>query len=203
MQAAVAERLGQGAISETPGGRLGYGPKGRTADWAFRHVDLVWPWVQFSEVSTGFDLPQPLIRRCVSDNLGRNYKAGVRRNGRRMFLSRLPEIAICCGGPRTDASSAGSQRLKARTRPTLPGEDEVRRRSDHLILTLRRCACRTRLVTWTWRAEHWAAEAFTVLQPRTYFNRRQPGDGLEHRGIARRTAPSGRQTVALLVMGAS
>lgn len=211
LQAPVATSVsGKGAIDETHPLAVGwgYGPQGtRTADWAFRHVDLVLAvGVRFSEVSTGFySLPhKPLIHVDANPaNLGRNYKADVCvAADAGLFLSRLLAQCDLLRRPpdgRLVGRIAGLKREdQHRYCPmkTKCGVDPMQ-----LILTLRRCASPDALLyVDVTQAEHWAAEAYTVLQPRTYFNptNNQAMGWSIAAALGGQRAFPGRQTIALL-----
>jgi acetolactate synthase-1/2/3 large subunit len=157
----------------------GYGPQGTgTAEEVFKHVDLVLAiGVRYSEVSTAFySIPKVphLIHVDINEhNLGRSVNADVCVQGDAgVFLARLLEHA-------DEVRRCPDARLQATIRKLR--EADVRRHDKlyarcgadpmALLLTLRGLLNRDALVfvdvTLT---EHWAAEAFAVYQPRTYFN---------------------------------
>ena len=181
LQAPVATSVcGKGAIDECHPLAVGwgYGPQAtRTAENAFKAVDLVLAiGVRYSEVSTGcYSIPPHRVdpRRCQSQQHRPHRQAGGLRQRRRRRLPRPP------AGPRrrvcrpTDAALAGRIRdwkceeAKERCRRYARcGADPMT-----FLLALRTATCPDALtfvdVTC---AEHWAAEAYTVRQPRTYFN---------------------------------
>jgi acetolactate synthase-1/2/3 large subunit len=182
LQAPVATSVsGKGAINECHPLAVGwgYGPQGtRTAEQAFKGVDIVLAiGVRFSEVSTAFySLPQPphLIHvDACAQNLGRILKADVCVHADAgVFLSRLlADTAQLCR-PCIAALPARIRQWKYEE-----AKDNARRQARcgadpmFFYLTLRALLNPEALVFVDVSAsEHWAAEAFTVFQPRTYFN---------------------------------
>ncbi len=182
LQAPVATSVaGKGAISDAHPLAVGYGygPQGtRTAELAFKHVDLVLAiGVRFSEYATAFySLPQHkyLIHvDACANNLGKvmqttlcvHADAGV-------FLAKL----LACAGevcrPANPGLEANIQKWRAADTAEYAkvyakcGVDPVA-----FLLALRRATCADALVfVDVTVVEHWADEAFTVVQPRTYFN---------------------------------
>jgi acetolactate synthase-1/2/3 large subunit len=182
LQAPVATSVaGKGAISDAHPLAVGYGygPQGtRTAELAFKHVDLVLAiGVRFSEYATAFySLPQHkyLIHvDACANNLAKvmptticvHADAGV-------FLAKL----LAHAGEVCRAANPGlaANIHKWRTADTAEyakvyakcGVDPVA-----FLLALRRVTCGDTLVFQDVTVvEHWADEAFTVVQPRTYFN---------------------------------
>lgn len=182
LQAPVATSVsGKGAINECHPLAVGwgYGKQGTsTAEEAFKQVDLVLAiGVRFSEVSTGFYcLPQnkPLIHVDASSaNLGRVMPTSVCVHADAgVFFTRLLEHGSQIARPCDAHLQARIRRWKqialshhARI-PSTCGVDPLT-----FILALRRATCADALVfVDVTLAEHWAAEAFTVTKPRTYFN---------------------------------
>jgi acetolactate synthase-1/2/3 large subunit len=181
LQAPVATSVsGKGVIDECHPLAVGYGygPQGtRAAENAFKSVDLVLAiGVRYSEVSTAFYAipPHRVIQvdanPCnlgvvIKDEVGVHADAGVffaRVLEQAERVRRAPDSGLVerirkwkCEDARENA------RVYARC-----GVDPMQ-----FVLALRRATCPDSLVfvdvTMT---EHWAAEAFTVRQPRTYFN---------------------------------
>ncbi len=181
LQSPVATSVsGKGAIDECHPLAVGwgYGPQAtRTAENAFQAVDLVLAiGVRYSEVSTGYYAIPPHLLIHVDanpDNIGRIVKPEVCVNaGAGLFLDRVLARSDDVRRP-TDCALAGRIRewkcegAKERCRRYARcGADPML-----FILALRKATCPDALtfvdVTC---AEHWAAEAYTVRQPRTYFN---------------------------------
>jgi acetolactate synthase-1/2/3 large subunit len=182
LQAPVATSVsGKGAISECHPLAVGwgYGPQGtRTAEKAFKGVDLVLAiGVRYSEVSTAF-YAIPEHRHLIHvdancHNLGRVVRADVCVHADAgVFLGQLlghaeevrrpcdEKLAACIRQGKYEEAREHA-RCYARC-----GVDPMA-----LLLALRRATCADALVfVDVTVAEHWAAEAFTVCQPRTYFN---------------------------------
>jgi acetolactate synthase-1/2/3 large subunit len=182
LQAPVATSVsGKGTINECHPLAVGwgFGTQGtRAAEQAFKCVDLVLAiGVKFSEVSTAFYAnPQP--RRLIQvdanpDNLGQILRADVcvhadagvfldRLLGHADELRRPPDTALV---EMIKACSIEDKKEYAKDYARC-GVDPVQ-----FLLALRQATCPDALVfvdvTMT---EHWAAEAFTVTKPRTYFN---------------------------------
>ena len=182
LQAPVATSVsGKGVIDECHPLAVGwgYGPQGtRAAENAFQAVDVVLAiGVRYSEVSTGcYSIPP---HRCLihvdanPNNLGRIVKPAVAVNADAgVFLDRVLAAAADVGRP-SDGALAG----RIRDWKCEDARDRCRRYArcgcDPMLflLALRKAACPDGLtfvdVTC---AEHWAAEVYTVGQPRTYFN---------------------------------
>jgi acetolactate synthase-1/2/3 large subunit len=182
LQAPVATSVsGKGVVDECHPLAVGwgYGPQGtRAAESAFKHVDVVLAiGVRYSEVSTAFYAITKIRHAIHVDanphNLGRVLAADVcvcADAG--MFLSRLlgltgeicrPPDAALLERIRKGKAEDAKENLKYYARC---GVDPMA-----FVLALREATCADALVfvdvTMT---EHWAAEAFTVSQPRTYFN---------------------------------
>jgi acetolactate synthase-1/2/3 large subunit len=182
LQAPVATSVsGKGAIDECHPLAVGwgYGPQGtRTAEHAFKHVDLLLAvGVRFSEVSTGFySVPQPPhvihVDSCPA-NLGRVLKTEVCVHADAgLFLARLLEHADQVRRPGDAALLDHIQKWK-RAEAAENARRYARCGVDPLLflLALRRATCADALVfVDVSMAEHWAAEVFTTVQPRTYFN---------------------------------
>ncbi len=212
LQAPVATSVsGKGVISECHPLAVGwgYGPQAtRTAEQAFKAVDVVLAiGVRFSEVSTGF-YSVPAHRHVIhvdacAENLGRIVKTevGVHADAG-VFLAKLLQHADMVRRPCNNALPASIQRWKAEE-----ARANARCYAEHGVdpmlfyLALRQATCRDALVFVDVTAsEHWAAEAFTVFQPRTYFN---PTDNQSMgwsvaASMGAQRVHHGRQTVAVL-----
>jgi acetolactate synthase-1/2/3 large subunit len=211
LQAPVATSVsGKGAFPECHPLAVGwgYGPQAtKAAEEAFGDVDLVLAvGVRYSEVSTGFySDPQS---RCLihvdanADNLGRVMKTTVCVHADAgVFLGGLLEQADRLRRPRDGklpARLAGWRRQEYKKHQ----ESYAKCGVDPMlaVLALRRCTKADALffvdVT---LAEHYAAEAFTAVQPRTYFNptnNQAMGWSIPAALGAQRVFP-GRQTVTL------
>jgi acetolactate synthase-1/2/3 large subunit len=211
LQAPVATSVsGKGVLSECHPLAVGwgYGPQGtRTAEHAFKAVDLVLALgVRYSEVSTAF-YAIPHHRHVIhvdanANNLGRIVKAQVCVHADAgVFLSQLlahadqvcrPPDAALAARIRQGKCDDAKEHAKVYARC---GVDPMA-----FVLALRRATCADALVfvdvTMT---EHWAAEAFTVTQPRTYFNptdNQAMGWSIPAALGAQRVHP-GRQTVTI------
>jgi acetolactate synthase-1/2/3 large subunit len=211
LQAPVATSVaGKGVIDESHPLAVGwgYGPQGtRCAEDVFKHVDGVLAiGVRYSEVSTAFySIPKHkhVIQVDINpNNLGAIVKAEVCVNADAgVFLHKLIEQQDCIRRPTNDHLIAKIQKLKA---------DEAKINSAlyakcgadpmAFVQVLRKCLCQDGLVfvdvTLT---EHFAAEAFTVYQPRTYFNptnNQAMGWSIPAALGAQRVQP-GRQTVTV------
>lgn len=182
LQAPVATSVsGKGVISECHPLAVGwgYGPQGtKTAEEIFKDVDIVLAiGVRYSEVSTAFyaipkhdhlihvDINPNNLCRVVKGQVCVLADAGV-------FLSRLLEHEDEIRRP---PQGALVSRIAALEREELKKNSEVYAKcgADPMIfyLTLRRLTCPDALVfVDVTQSEHWAAEVFTTLQPRTYFN---------------------------------
>jgi acetolactate synthase-1/2/3 large subunit len=182
LQAPVATSVsGKGAISECHPLAVGYGygPQGtHTAERVFKDVDLVLAiGVRYSEVSTAFyaipkhrviqvDINPHSLGQVVKPEVCVCADAGV-------FLHGLIEHAGQIQRPADAHLVAHIQHLKqedchehTKVYPVKCGIDPMQ-----FLLALRRLTCPDALVfVDVTQAEHWAAEAFTVCQPRTYFN---------------------------------
>jgi acetolactate synthase-1/2/3 large subunit len=211
LQAPVATSVsGKGVINECHplAAGWGYGPQGtRAAEQAFKAVDLVLAiGVRYSEVSTAFyNIPKHrhLIHVDANPrNLGRVVKADVCVHADAgVFLHRLlahaEELARSPSrvqqvrlnlGRRGDARAQGKDYGKCGVDPMA------------LLLTLRRATCQDALVfVDVTLSEHWAAEAFKVYGPRTYFNptdNQSMGWSIPAALGAQRVHP-GRQTITI------
>jgi acetolactate synthase-1/2/3 large subunit len=183
LQAPVATSVsGKGAISDAHPLAVGwgYGPQGTpTAEEIFKkEVDGVLAiGVRYSEVSTAFyNIPQHKHVIHVDanpNNLGRIVKADIGVAGDAgIFLSRVIENADCLRRKPDDHLLKRIAKLRAADYAEYHktyakcGVDPM-----NFILALRRCLCADALVyVDVTVSEHWAAEAFPVYQPRTYFN---------------------------------
>lgn len=187
----------------------GFGPQGtRAAEKTFKEIDLLLAiGVRFSEVSTGV-YSNPEIKHAIhvdanADNLGRVIKTDVPVHADSgLFLARLLKE-----GARIRRKPNPSLRSKIAKRKATDLNDHRRlyakRGVDPMIflLELRKELPRDALtfvdVTMT---EHWAAEAFAVEQPRTYFNptdNQSMGWSIPAALGAQRVFP-GRATVAIV-----
>jgi acetolactate synthase-1/2/3 large subunit len=182
LQAPVATSVsGKGVIDDCHPLAVGwgYGPQGtHTAERAFHKVDVVLAvGVRFSEVSTGFYcLPQHryLIQvDACAGNLGKVMKTSVCVHADAgVFLAKLLEHAGQLARPCNRALAASIRHWRAADAACHAkvyahcGVDVLA-----FLLAVRRATQRDALVfTDVALAEHLAAEAFTVHQPRTYFN---------------------------------
>jgi acetolactate synthase-1/2/3 large subunit len=182
LQAPVATSVsGKGVIDECHPLAVGwgFGPQGtRTAEQMFKHVDVVLAiGVRFSEVSTGYySIPQPrhLIQVDANpNNLGRILRTQVCVHADAgVFLSTL--LAHADGICRTADAGLPARIARARSEEAACNAKCFTRGGvDPMVfyLALRKATCANALVYVDVTAsEHWAAEAFTVRQPRTYFN---------------------------------
>jgi acetolactate synthase-1/2/3 large subunit len=181
LQAPVATSVsGKGVIDECHPLAVGwgYGPQGtRTAENAFKGVDLVLAiGVRYSEVSTAFyAIPPHHVVHVDANarNLGAVVKADVCVHADAgIFLAKLLEQADCLRRP---ADAALVEHIAKGKAADAKEHAKVYARCGvdpmAFVLALRRATCPDALVfvdvTMT---EHWSAEAFTVHQPRTYFN---------------------------------
>jgi acetolactate synthase-1/2/3 large subunit len=182
LQAPVATSVsGKGVLSECHPLAVGwgYGPQGTcTAEHAFKSVDLVLAvGVRYSEVSTAFYNIPPHKYQVQVDanphNLGKVIKADVCVSADAcLFFQRLLDHADQLRRPCDDSLPGRIAKWKA---ADCQEHARVYARCGvdpmAFLLALRRATCPDALVfvdvTMT---EHWAAEAFTVCQPRTYFN---------------------------------
>jgi acetolactate synthase-1/2/3 large subunit len=182
LQAPVATSVsGKGSINECHPLAVGwgYGPQGtHTAEQAFGLVDLVLAvGVRFSEVATGFyTLPQhPFLIHVDScpENLARIMKTTVAVHADAgAFLTKLLEHADDLARPTNAQLQALIRYWKqcdyaehAKDYPSCAVEPVT------FLLALRRALCQDALVfVDVSMTEHWMAEAFTVIKPRTYFN---------------------------------
>jgi acetolactate synthase-1/2/3 large subunit len=182
LQAPVATSVsGKGVISDCHPLAVGwgYGCQGtRTAEHAFKHVDGVLAiGVRYSEVSTAFyNIPQhkPLIQVDANpNNLGRIVKTDVCVHADSgLFLSHLLGHSDILQRPTDGALLACIKNGRA--------EDCIKNGQIFgkcgvdpmaLVLALRRGTSPDALVfVDVTQTEHWAAEAWCVTQPRTYFN---------------------------------
>lgn len=201
---------GKGAISDFHPLAVGwgYGPQGtRTAEKMFKSVDVVLAvGVKFSEVSTGFySIPRTkhLIHVDANPaNLGRVVDADVCvASDAGIFFDRLLSESRCLARPRNDAKRSRIAKLKAQDCAEY-ARSYARCGCDpmHVVRAVARNASPDALtfvdVSMT---EHWAAEAFPVRFPRTYFNptdNQAMGWSIPAALGAQRVFP-GRQTIAL------
>jgi acetolactate synthase-1/2/3 large subunit len=212
LQAPVATTVsGKGAIPDCHPLAVGwgYGPGGtRTAEKIFECVDVVLALgVKYSEVATAFyAIPKHkhVIHVDINQHhLGAVVKADVCVHADvGLFLDRLlGEYGEHLRRPLDKQLLAAIARLKAED---LARNSEVYAKCGAdpmaLVLTLRKCLDKDALVFVDVSAcEHWAAEAFPVLQPRTYFNptdNQAMGWSIPASIGAQRVQP-GRQVVAL------
>jgi acetolactate synthase-1/2/3 large subunit len=181
LQAPVATSVsGKGVIDECHPLSVGwgYGAQGtRCAETIFKELDVVLAMgVRFSEVSTGFyNIPKhrTVIHVDINpNNLGRVVPALAVNADVGVFLTRLlaHTDAICrpANGPllaRIRQGHCEDARENAKVYARC-GVDPMA-----FILALRAATCADTLTFVDVTAsEHWAAEAYTVRQPRTYFN---------------------------------
>lgn len=211
MQAPVATSVsGKGVISECHPLAVGwgYGPQGtRTAEQLFKDVDIVLAiGVRYSEVSTAFySIPKHHVIHvdANANNLGRVVKTDVCVHADAgVFLAKLIENADSIRRP-PDAKLIHRIAVLKREDCKKHSEIESKCGADPMavILTLRRLSRADALLfVDVTQAEHWAAEAYTVCQPRTYFNptnNQAMGWSIPAALGAQRVFP-GRQTIALL-----
>jgi acetolactate synthase-1/2/3 large subunit len=182
LQAPVATSIsGKGVIPETHPLAVGwgYGPQGtRTAEAAFRHVDLVLAiGVKFGEVSTGvYSQPQPRQMIHVDANpanLGRVMRTEVCINADAgLFLDMLLQNADCIRRPcdqrlaeQIRGHRADEQRINAALYARC-GADPVA-----FFLELRRqTAADALMFVDVTCSQYWMTEVFTTVCPRTFFN---------------------------------
>lgn len=182
LQAPVATSIsGKGVMPETHPLSVGwgYGPQGtRTAELAFRHVDLVLAiGVKYAEVSTGFySIPQSrhLVHVDINQhNLGQIMQTEVCVNtDAGLFMQRVLEQAPCV-----------RRNVNAR-QTTLIQRHRNNERSNHqrvyaqcgadpmlFIMALRQCtAPDVMLFVDVTVSQYWATEVFTAFGPRSFFN---------------------------------
>lgn len=185
LQAPVATTVsGKGAIDGLHPLSVGwgYGAAGSAvAEKAFAQVDIVLAVsARYSEVSTGFySIPE---HRCViqvdscADNIGQVVKvaAGVHADAG-LFLERLVAEEGRLARPANPALANAIARWRAQEEKSFQARHRRRKSAGidpmDLILALRdRRAPDSLLFVDVTVSEHWAAEAVTVRQPRTYFN---------------------------------
>jgi acetolactate synthase-1/2/3 large subunit len=182
LQAPVATTVaGKGAISDCHPLAVGwgYGPQGTIpAEHAFTQVDVVLAiGARFSELATGFySQPQPKhliqVDACQA-NLGKVMKTEVCVHADSgVFLAKLLEHADELRRPEDRKLIANICAWKKKA-----AEEHARIYSKcgvdpvAFLLALRRASCTDALVFVDVSVvEHWSAEVFPVLQPRTYFN---------------------------------
>lgn len=182
LQAPVATSVsGKGVIDERHPLAVGwgYGPQGtRTAEKVFKSVDVVLALgVKYSEVSTGFyaipetahhihvDINKKNLGRIVKPSLCVHADAGV-------FLQRLLHDEAKIARATDEHLVKKIDRLKR-----VDYHRHLQPMAKHavepmaLFLTLRQ-SLKPDALTYVdvSMSEHWAAEAFTTVQPRTYFN---------------------------------
>jgi len=157
----------------------GYGPQGtRTAEQIFKWIDVVLAiGVRYSEVSTAFySIPQSrhLIQVDINpNNLGKVMKTEVCvAADAGVFMERIEAQADYVRRPPNCKLTNLIRELKCADQKEHArvyaqcGADPMA-----FVLALRRCTCPDALVFMdVSAAEHWAAEAFEVCAPRTYFN---------------------------------
>ncbi len=182
LQAPVATTVsGKGAMPDCHSLAVGwgYGPQGtRTAELAFKEVDLVLTLgARYSEVATGFySIPKdPCVIQVDANpkNLGRVVKPAVCvASDVGVFLGRLLECGDQLRRPadgRLVAKIRGWKQEDCRTHAQLYAKCGVDPMA--LVLSLRRCTNPDALLfVDVTMSEHYAAEAYAVCQPRTYFN---------------------------------
>jgi acetolactate synthase-1/2/3 large subunit len=181
LQAPVATSVsGKGVIDECHplAAGYGYGAQGtRAAEHAFKAVDLVLALgVRYSEVSTAFYAIPP--RRVIQvdancHNLGRVVPAEVCVHADAcVFIGKLLEHADAICRPADPKVVERIRQGRAEDAREF-AKDYARCGADpvQFLLALRKATCPDALVfVDVTLSEHWAAAAFTVRQPRTYFN---------------------------------
>jgi acetolactate synthase I/II/III large subunit len=182
LQAPVATSMaGKGAFPENHPLSVGwgYGPQGRrTAEEAFKHRDLVLALgVKYSEVSTGY-YSDPQSRYLIHvdinpDSLGKVMRTTVCVNSDvGAFLQQAFEQENCLRRP-ANSHLVESIRVHKCAEAKQWGHTYARCGVDPMcfVLALRRATCPDALafvdVT---VSQYLATEAFTVCQPRTFFN---------------------------------
>jgi acetolactate synthase-1/2/3 large subunit len=182
LQAPVATSVsGKGVINECHPLAVGwgYGPQGtRTAEHAFKQVDVVLAvGVRYSEVSTAFySIPQHahIIHVDINpNNIGRILKTEVCVNADAgVFLGRLLDHADEVRRPPCNDLVACIRQWKcADANENVKCYNRCGVDPMAFVLALRKATCPDALVfVDVTCSEHWAAEAFTTFQPRTYFN---------------------------------
>ncbi|HZT80066.1 MAG TPA: thiamine pyrophosphate-binding protein [Gemmataceae bacterium] len=182
LQAPVATSVsGKGCINECHPLAVGwgYGTYGtRAAENAFKEVDVVLAiGVRYSEVSTAFyAIPKDhgvIHVDANPNNLGRAVKAKVCVNADAgVFLARLlqhRDLLQRPANPKLIADIAAWKKDDCKHNCEMYGRCGADPMA--LILALRRCTNEDALLfVDVTQSEHWAAEAFTVCRPRTYFN---------------------------------
>lgn len=182
LQAPVATSVsGKGVIPENHPLAVGwgYGPQGtKTAETIFKDVELVLAiGVKYGEVSTAFysipKLPHLIHVDANPHNMGRIVKTDLCVHADAgQFLAFLLAHRELLQRPCDEHLAARIASLK---KADLHHHSQIHSKcgTDPMafILALRRCLCPEALVfVDVTEAEHWAAEAFQVLLPRTYFN---------------------------------
>jgi acetolactate synthase-1/2/3 large subunit len=181
LQAPVATTVsGKGCIPENHPLAVGwgYGPQGtRTAEDIFKDVDLVLAiGVRFSEVATAYySIPEHRVIQVDinPNNLGRIVQPEVCVHADAgCFLDHLRAHADQIRRP---PAHRLTQRISWYKQDEYQKNSKVHARCGvdpmAFVLALRRCTSADALVFVDVTAtEHWAAEAFQVVQPRTYFN---------------------------------
>jgi acetolactate synthase-1/2/3 large subunit len=182
MQAPVATSVsGKGVINECHPLAVGwgYGAQGtRAAENAFKQVDVVLAvGVRYSEVSTAFySIPQHahVIHVDVNpNNIGRIVRTEVCVHADAgVFLGRLLDHADAIRRPPDNDLVAHIRQWKCEdARENAKCYNRCGVDPMAFILALRKATSPDALVFVDVScSEHWAAEAFTVFQPRTYFN---------------------------------
>ena len=185
LQAPVATTVsGKGAIDDLHPLAVGWGYGGAgsaVAEKIFTHVDIVLALsARYSEVSTGFySIPE---RPCViqvdscADNIGQVVKVAVGVHADAgLFLERLLGVEDRLARPFNQGLANEIVRLKCQQEKVFHANHQKRKSAGidpmELVLALRdRRACNSLMFVDVTLSEHWAAEAVTVRQPRTYFN---------------------------------
>ncbi|MGL5097078.1 MAG: thiamine pyrophosphate-binding protein, partial [Planctomycetia bacterium] len=182
LQAPVATSVsGKGVLPENHPLSVGwgYGPQATVAaEKAFKHVDLVLALgVKFNEVSTGFySLPEKaeLVHVDANEkNLGRVMQTTLCvHSDAGLFLQTALE--------RADQLRRGADAHLVKKICNWKADEAAGRAKIHsrcgvdpmaFVLALRKATCDEALVfVDVTMSEHWAAEAFEVRSPRTYFN---------------------------------
>jgi acetolactate synthase-1/2/3 large subunit len=157
----------------------GYGTQGTlVAEKAFKEVDLVLALgVKYSEVSTAFyavpqikhaihvDAHQPNLGRVIEPDVCVHSDAGL-------FIDRLLAEEACLRRPCDSALRSKIERIKL-TSYKRQMKSHASCGCDPMLLVdsiSRQSPCDTMVFVDVTMSEHWAAETYTVTQPRTYFN---------------------------------
>lgn len=182
LQAPVATSVsGKGVISEHHPLSVGwgYGTQGTlAAEKAFKEVDLLLAiGVKYSEVSTAY-YAVPKIRRSIHVdanrcNLGRIIEPDVCVHADAgLFMGRLLAERNCLARPCDESLPARISKFK-QVAYRRQAKSHATCGCDPMLLVhaiSAHASCDAMLFVDVTMSEHWAAEAYTVAQPRTYFN---------------------------------